>query len=102
MRAGGKTRYPALKAGVSELTSVMEGSSEDRRYLRIACRLALKAAGRTRPHPMVGAVLVRNGQGIGRGLHKAAGGDHAETAGLKRARARAPGATLYSHLEPCS
>ena len=87
---------------MSELTSVMEGSSEDRRYLRIACRLALKAAGRTSPNPMVGAVLVRNGRVVGSGFHKAAGGDHAEIAALKRAGARAQGATLYINLEPCS
>src|SRR5256885_4950003 len=57
---------------MSELASVTEGSSEDRRYLRIACRLALKAAGRTSPNPMVGAMLVRNGQVVGSGFHKAA------------------------------
>lgn len=87
---------------MSELASVTEGSSEDRRYLRIACRLALKAAGRTSPNPMVGAVLVRNGQVVGSGFHKAAGGDHAEIAALKRAGASAQGATLYINLEPCS
>jgi diaminohydroxyphosphoribosylaminopyrimidine deaminase/5-amino-6-(5-phosphoribosylamino)uracil reductase len=87
---------------VSELASVIEGSSEDRRYLRMACRLALKAAGRTSPNPMVGAVLVRNGQVVGSGFHKTAGGHHAEIVALKRAGARAQGATLYINLEPCS
>ena len=76
--------------------------SNDRRYLRMACRLALKAAGRTNPNPMVGAVLVRNGKVVGSGFHKIAGGDHAEIVALKRAGVKAKGATLYINLEPCS
>ena len=74
----------------------------DKRYLRMACRLALKAAGRTRPNPMVGAVLVRGGKVIATGFHRLAGEDHAEIVALKRAGAKAKGATLYINLEPCS
>jgi len=77
-------------------------SAEDRRYLRMACRLARKAAGRTSPNPMVGAVLVRRGKVVGAGYHRAAGGDHAEIVALKQAGAKAKGATLYLTLEPCS
>jgi diaminohydroxyphosphoribosylaminopyrimidine deaminase/5-amino-6-(5-phosphoribosylamino)uracil reductase len=75
---------------------------DDQHYLRMACRLALKGAGRTSPNPMVGAVLVRNGKIVGSGFHKVAGGDHAEIVALKRAGAKAKGATLYINLEPCS
>jgi diaminohydroxyphosphoribosylaminopyrimidine deaminase/5-amino-6-(5-phosphoribosylamino)uracil reductase len=75
---------------------------DDKRYLRMACRLAAKAAGRTSPNPMVGAVLVRAGEIVGSGYHKLAGSDHAEIAALKRAGGRAKGATLYINLEPCS
>ena len=74
----------------------------DKRYLRMACRLALKAAGRTSPNPMVGAVLVRGGKVIATGFHRLAGEDHAEIVALKRAGAKAKGATLYINLEPCS
>jgi diaminohydroxyphosphoribosylaminopyrimidine deaminase/5-amino-6-(5-phosphoribosylamino)uracil reductase len=74
----------------------------DKRYLRMACRLALKAAGRTSPNPMVGAVLVRGRKIIATGFHQFAGGDHAEIVALRRAGARAKGATLYINLEPCS
>jgi diaminohydroxyphosphoribosylaminopyrimidine deaminase / 5-amino-6-(5-phosphoribosylamino)uracil reductase len=74
----------------------------DKRYLRLACRLALKAAGRTSPNPMVGAVLVRGGKVIATGYHRRAGEDHAEIVALKRAAAKAKGATLYINLEPCS
>jgi len=68
----------------------------------MACRLARKAAGRTSPNPMVGAVLVRGGKIVGSGYHKFAGGDHAEIVALKQAGARAKGATLHITLEPCS
>lgn len=68
----------------------------------MACRLGLKAAGRTSPNPMVGAVLVRDGKIIATGYHKFAGGDHAEIVALKHAGAKAKGATLYINLEPCS
>jgi diaminohydroxyphosphoribosylaminopyrimidine deaminase/5-amino-6-(5-phosphoribosylamino)uracil reductase len=74
----------------------------DRNFMRMACRLALKAAGRTSPNPMVGAVLVRGGNIIATGYHKAAGTDHAEIVALKRAGKKARGATLYINMEPCS
>ena len=75
---------------------------QDEKFLRLACLLARKAAGRTSPNPQVGAVLVKRGRIVGSGYHKFAGGDHAEIAALKRAGARARGATLYITLEPCS
>ena len=74
----------------------------DRRYMRMACRLAEKAAGRTSPNPMVGAVLVRKGRIVGSGFHPFAGGDHAEIVALKEAGNQAKGATLYINLEPCN
>jgi diaminohydroxyphosphoribosylaminopyrimidine deaminase/5-amino-6-(5-phosphoribosylamino)uracil reductase len=74
----------------------------DKRYMRMALGLAFKGAGRTSPNPMVGAVLVRSGKIIATGYHRRAGGDHAEIVALKRAGARAKGATLYLNLEPCS
>jgi diaminohydroxyphosphoribosylaminopyrimidine deaminase / 5-amino-6-(5-phosphoribosylamino)uracil reductase len=70
--------------------------------MRMALRLAEKAAGRTSPNPMVGAVLVRGGKIIATGYHRQAGGDHAELDALKRAGTKARGATLYLNLEPCS
>lgn len=51
---------------------------------------------------MVGAVLVRDGKVIATGFHRIAGADHAEIVALKRAGAKAKGATLYINLEPCS
>ena len=77
-------------------------SDSDKRFLKLACRLAVKAAGRTSPNPMVGAVLARGKRIISTGFHSFAGGDHAEIVALKRAGAAAKGATLYINLEPCS
>ena len=51
---------------------------------------------------MVGAVLVRHRRIVATGFHPFAGADHAEICALKRARAKARGATLYINLEPCS
>lgn len=74
----------------------------DERYMRTALGLARRAAGRTSPNPMVGAVVVRDGRVVGRGHHARAGGDHAEVAALRQAGQAARGATLYINLEPCS
>lgn len=70
--------------------------------MRMALRLAFRGAGRTSPNPMVGAVVARGGNVIATGYHRRAGTDHAEIVALKRAGARAEGATLYLNLEPCS
>lgn len=72
--------------------------------MRLALRLARRGRGRTSPNPMVGAVLVKNGQVIGRGWHRRAGEPHAEIEALRDAARRghaARGATLYVTLEPC-
>lgn len=70
--------------------------------MRRALRLAAKAAGRTAPNPMVGAVVVRDGEVVGEGAHRRAGEPHAERIALDRAGERARGATLYTTLEPCA
>ncbi|MFH1678518.1 MAG: bifunctional diaminohydroxyphosphoribosylaminopyrimidine deaminase/5-amino-6-(5-phosphoribosylamino)uracil reductase RibD, partial [Candidatus Omnitrophota bacterium] len=71
-------------------------------YMNLAIRHALRAEGKTFPNPLVGALVVRNGQVIARGYHKKAGLPHAEIIALSLAGKRALGATLYVTLEPCS
>ncbi len=73
---------------------------DDRFYMGLALDLAQKGAGRTSPNPMVGCVVVRGGQIIGKGYHRVAGDPHAEVEALKGVDAN--GATLYVSLEPCS
>ncbi len=70
-------------------------------YMRRAFTLALTARGRTRPNPLVGAVVVREGQVVGEGYHARAGAPHAEVMALQAAGEEARGATLYVNLEPC-
>jgi len=67
-----------------------------------ALRLAERGAYTTRPNPMVGCVIVRDGEIVGEGYHERAGGPHAEVFALEGARERAKGATAYVTLEPCS
>jgi diaminohydroxyphosphoribosylaminopyrimidine deaminase/5-amino-6-(5-phosphoribosylamino)uracil reductase len=70
-----------------------------------AIRLAQRARGLTSPNPIVGAVLVKQGQVIGRGWHHSAGEPHAEIEALRDAQKKGhslKGATLYVTLEPCS
>jgi diaminohydroxyphosphoribosylaminopyrimidine deaminase/5-amino-6-(5-phosphoribosylamino)uracil reductase len=68
-----------------------------------ALLLAGRAAGRTTPNPMVGAVVVSpDGVVVGAGFHARAGDAHAEVRALDAAGAAARGATLYCTLEPCS
>lgn len=67
-----------------------------------ALQLALRGAGHTRPNPMVGAVLVKDGRIIGEGWHKQYGGPHAEVNAFASATEDPEGATLYVSLEPCS
>jgi diaminohydroxyphosphoribosylaminopyrimidine deaminase/5-amino-6-(5-phosphoribosylamino)uracil reductase len=71
-------------------------------FMSEALDLAAQARGRTSPNPMVGAVVVRAGQVVGRGYHHRAGEPHAEILALREAGERARGATLIVNLEPCS
>jgi diaminohydroxyphosphoribosylaminopyrimidine deaminase/5-amino-6-(5-phosphoribosylamino)uracil reductase len=65
---------------------------------------ALRAAksGDPSPNPHVGAVVARGAKLISVGHHARCGGPHAEIVALRRAGARARGATLYVTLEPCN
>jgi diaminohydroxyphosphoribosylaminopyrimidine deaminase / 5-amino-6-(5-phosphoribosylamino)uracil reductase len=77
----------------------------DRRHLERALELAEGGRGRVSPNPLVGSVIVRDGEIIGEGLHAELGGVHAEVAALDVCRAFGEdpkGATLYVTLEPCA
>ena len=59
--------------------------------MKLALKLAAKGEGWVSPNPMVGAVVVKNGQVVGRGYHRRAGLPHAEVEAL-RPPGRRPGA----------
>lgn len=66
-----------------------------------ALALAARARGRTSPNPLVGAVIVREGEIVGEGYHQKAGEAHAEIHALNQAKGLAADATMYVTLEPC-
>src|SRR3954447_17888924 len=70
-------------------------------WMRRALELAERGRGHVEPNPLVGAVLVRDGQIVGEGWHRRFGGPHAEIHALAMAGEQARGATLYVTLEPC-
>ena len=75
---------------------------KDTTYMNEAIALARQAIGRTAPNPSVGALVVKDGQIVGRGFHPKAGKPHAEVYALEEAGDNARGATLYVTLEPCN
>jgi diaminohydroxyphosphoribosylaminopyrimidine deaminase / 5-amino-6-(5-phosphoribosylamino)uracil reductase len=76
--------------------------AHDIRFMQHALALARKCAGLASPNPLVGCVIVREGQIVGEGFHQYDWRDHAEIVALKSAGEKARGATLYVNLEPCN
>jgi diaminohydroxyphosphoribosylaminopyrimidine deaminase / 5-amino-6-(5-phosphoribosylamino)uracil reductase len=71
-------------------------------FLERALELAERGRGTTNPNPVVGAVLVRDGEVVGEGWHERKGESHAEANAIAAAGDRARGSTLYVTLEPCA
>jgi diaminohydroxyphosphoribosylaminopyrimidine deaminase/5-amino-6-(5-phosphoribosylamino)uracil reductase len=70
-------------------------------HLARAIELAEGGRGRTTPNPLVGAVVVKDGEVLGEGFHTAYGKLHAEREALGACTADPRGATMYISLEPC-
>ncbi|MDP9331391.1 MAG: bifunctional diaminohydroxyphosphoribosylaminopyrimidine deaminase/5-amino-6-(5-phosphoribosylamino)uracil reductase RibD [Actinomycetota bacterium] len=70
-------------------------------HMRRALELAERGWGRVAPNPMVGAVIVRDGEVVGEGWHEGPGTQHAEVMALTTAGKQAVGATVFCTLEPC-
>ena len=72
------------------------------RFMEHALALARKGIGLASPNPMVGCILVREGEIVGEGFHQYERRDHAEIVALKSAGEKARGSTMYVTLEPCN
>jgi diaminohydroxyphosphoribosylaminopyrimidine deaminase/5-amino-6-(5-phosphoribosylamino)uracil reductase len=70
--------------------------------LERALELAERGRATTHPNPIVGAVVVKDGEVVGEGWHERQGGPHAEVVALEAAGERARGSTLFLTMEPCS
>jgi len=77
-------------------------SAIDSAHMSHALSLAERGLYSAHPNPMVGCVLVRDGEVVGEGWHKLAGEAHAEINALIAAGDKANGSTAYVTLEPCS
>ncbi|MFO8016310.1 MAG: bifunctional diaminohydroxyphosphoribosylaminopyrimidine deaminase/5-amino-6-(5-phosphoribosylamino)uracil reductase RibD [Candidatus Woesearchaeota archaeon] len=77
---------------------------QDHHFMGLALELAAKGKGRTSPNPSVGAVIVRDGEVVGKGYHKKAGKAHAEISAIRSVKDKRllKGSTLYITMEPCS
>ena len=71
-------------------------------FMRRALAAARQGWGNTHPNPLVGAVIVEQGEVVAEGFHARDGDPHAEIMALHHLeRLPRPGATLYVTLEPC-
>ncbi|MGM3308607.1 bifunctional diaminohydroxyphosphoribosylaminopyrimidine deaminase/5-amino-6-(5-phosphoribosylamino)uracil reductase RibD [Anabaena sp. WFMT] len=84
------------------VSSNMVGSEFDSLMMQRCLQLARRALGRTSPNPLVGAVIVKDGEIVGEGFHPCAGEPHAEVFALRAAGEKSRGATIYVSLEPCN
>lgn len=80
----------------------LQFTAADAAHMARAIHLAERGLYTTDPNPRVGCVIVRDGQVVGEGWHRKAGGPHAEVEALNVAGELAQGATAYVSLEPCS
>jgi len=70
-------------------------------FLSKALKLAQQGQGAVEPNPLVGCVIVRDGEIVGQGYHQRFGGPHAEVEALREAGKAASGGDVYVTLEPC-
>jgi diaminohydroxyphosphoribosylaminopyrimidine deaminase / 5-amino-6-(5-phosphoribosylamino)uracil reductase len=70
--------------------------------LERALELAERGRGTAHPNPIVGAVVVKDGEVVGEGWHERKGEPHAEVNALRAAGESARGATMFVTMEPCS
>ena len=79
-----------------------DAPDDDERWMAAALNLGERSLGLAAPNPSVGAILVKDGAVVGRGVTAPGGRPHAEQIAIGAADAAARGATLFVTLEPCS
>lgn len=77
-------------------------TEQDSQFLEQTLDLAERGRGRTSPNPVVGAVVVKDDEVLGRGYHHEYGGPHAERIAIESCSKDTTGATIYVSLEPCA
>jgi diaminohydroxyphosphoribosylaminopyrimidine deaminase/5-amino-6-(5-phosphoribosylamino)uracil reductase len=80
----------------------MTPHADDEKYMRQTLALSRRYWGLSSPNPAVGALLVKDGRILAKGVHKKTGQPHGEALALEKAGPSAKGATLYVNLEPCN
>ena len=91
--------FPSVQGYFFAKKEVEEMEKQD--FMRRAMALAKNGIGAVDPNPLVGAVIVKDGEIIGEGWHARFGGLHAERNALANCRTCPEGATIYVTLEPC-
>jgi len=76
----------------------------DELFMRRCLEMAANGLGHVAPNPMVGSVIVHNGQIIGEGYHTGFGKPHAEVEAVNQVKDKnlLKESTLYVNLEPCN
>ena len=80
-------------------------TEKDEAFMQRALDVAERGRGRVAPNPLVGCVLVKDGEVIAEGWHDHLGGLHAEQMAIHDAESKGKspnGATAYVTLEPCN
>jgi len=95
-------RRSLCAAALFENSAAMMSWNEDERLMAAALALSRRGLGLAAPNPSVGAIVVKDGHVVGRGVTGQGGRPHAETQALFEAGEQAKGATLFVTLEPCS
>jgi pyrimidine deaminase RibD-like protein len=101
---GASAPIPTIRA--AQPSGASAGESEDHKYARLAIEEARRSVSENdgRPHPMVGAVVVKSGNILSTAHRGEELGNHAEYVALEKrlADSAAAGATVYTTLEPCT
>ncbi len=76
----------------------------DEFFMQKCLDLAKKGIGAVSPNPMVGSIIVYNGEIIGEGYHQEYGSNHAEVNAINSVKDKCllKKSTLYVNLEPCA